>query len=78
MDECALHTVNQVWVWVGSMLAGLAALPGFARGLVPGPVWPRAFSELRRAEALARRALHPHPHKTYPPPCPAAYSPGHG
>ena len=30
MDEHALNTVNQVWAWVGSILAGLAALPGFS------------------------------------------------
>ncbi|MEO1028072.1 MAG: hypothetical protein AAFX02_03330 [Pseudomonadota bacterium] len=39
MDARALHTVNQVWAWVAEMLAGLAALPGFARGLMPGSVW---------------------------------------
>ncbi|MEO1028074.1 MAG: hypothetical protein AAFX02_03340 [Pseudomonadota bacterium] len=49
--------MNQVWARVETVLAALAVLPGFARGLVPGPVWARAFSELRRAEALARRAL---------------------
>ncbi|MEL6567245.1 MAG: hypothetical protein AAFQ22_02430 [Pseudomonadota bacterium] len=39
------------------MLSALAALPGMGGLCLPGPVWARAFAELRLAEAAARRAL---------------------
>ncbi|MEL6568808.1 MAG: hypothetical protein AAFQ22_10350 [Pseudomonadota bacterium] len=57
MDETAHIALNRVWTLVAGVLAALAALPGMAGACLPGPVWARAFAELRLAEAAARRAL---------------------
>jgi len=57
MDDAAQIALNRVWTLVAGVLGALAALPGMAGLCLPGPVWRRAFRELRLAEAAARRAL---------------------
>ncbi|MEM1149474.1 MAG: hypothetical protein AAGI03_02815 [Pseudomonadota bacterium] len=57
MDETAKIALNRVWTLVAGVLSALAALPGLSGACLPGPVWARAFAELRFAEAAARRAL---------------------
>jgi len=57
MDGTANIALNRVWTLVAGVLAALSALPGLAGVCLPGPVWRRAFAELRFAEAAARRAL---------------------
>lgn len=70
--EKASVSLSRVWALVAGVLAALCALPGFARGVMPGAVWARAFAELRLAEAAARRAVfalaaaHPRPVSTAP------------
>lgn len=65
--EKASVSLARVWALVASVLAALRALPGFARGGMPGAALARAFAELRLAEAAARRAVfalaaaHPRP-----------------
>ncbi|MEO1028071.1 MAG: hypothetical protein AAFX02_03325 [Pseudomonadota bacterium] len=49
--------LRRVWLLVAGVLRVLHALPGLAGACLPGPVWARAFAELRQAEAAARRAL---------------------
>jgi len=83
MDEAAQIALNRVWTLVAGVLGALAALPGMAGVCLPGPVWARAFAELRLAEAAARRALflmaagvpradHAPPSKMPPEPAPAS------
>lgn len=50
-------SLQRVWTLVASVLGALSTLPGFARGVMDGPDWGRAFAELRLAEAAARRAI---------------------
>jgi len=57
MDETAHIALNRVWTLVAGVLRALSALPGMCGLCLPGPVWVRAFRELRFAEAAARRAL---------------------
>ncbi|MEM0987227.1 MAG: hypothetical protein AAGJ32_13350, partial [Pseudomonadota bacterium] len=57
MDQATQNTLQRVWTLVASVLGGLAALPGFVRGWLPGPVLARAFRELRQGESAARRAI---------------------
>ena len=57
MDARALSALDLGWRLVHATLAGLCDLAGQAAGWLPGPVWSRAFAQLRRAEAAARRLL---------------------
>jgi len=56
MDKAAI-SFQRVWTLVAGVLSALRALPGMGGAFLPGPVWARAFAELRFAEAAARRAL---------------------
>lgn len=56
MDTASV-SFQRVWTLVAGVLRALSALPGLARGVMDGPVWGRAFAELRLAEAAARRAV---------------------
>ena len=55
MDARTRSALDLGWRLVAATLARLGALAG--RGWLAGPAWVRAFAELRRAEAAARRLL---------------------
>ncbi|MEO0818263.1 MAG: hypothetical protein AAFX86_13285 [Pseudomonadota bacterium] len=57
MDERTQSALALGWRLVAGVLANLHALPGLASGWLDGPVWARAFAELRLAEAAARRLI---------------------
>lgn len=57
MDARTHSALNLGWRLVRATLAGLRDLAGQATGWLPGPAWARAFAQLRRAEAAARRLL---------------------
>lgn len=57
MDVRTHSALTLGWRLVEATLASLGDLAGRAKGWLPGPVWARAFAELRRAEAAARRLL---------------------
>ena len=55
MDAKTHSALELGWRLVAATLERLAVLAG--RGWLLGPVWARAFAELRRAEGVARRML---------------------
>ena len=55
MDVRTHSALELGWRLVAATLERLSALAG--RDWLPGPVWARAFQELRRAEGAARRML---------------------
>lgn len=55
MDARTQSALDLGWRLVAATLSRLGALVG--RSWLPGSVWSRAFAELRRAEAAARRLL---------------------
>ncbi len=57
MDARTHSALDLGWRLVRATLAGLRDLTGRSAGWLPGPAWSRAFGQLRRAEAAARRLL---------------------